>query len=397
MSNEIIYKQASLHDEPIIAEFFQKAYNSTDDYKYPDRFEWMYKKNPYNKTGEMLPIWLAIDGGMVVGMSTLMHQLFTINGVDIQGAWCCDLRILSDYRRMGIATQLEKLRMADCDVFSVSSSEISIKIKEKLGYIVRPAFTSYVYISKFDPNILYEDLSRYLRFKNNPILYNLGYRFGIHRIVSSLFNIIFRYIQKRNLQNNHPLGKKLNAKKIDKFDFDASLFWDNIKGKFGFAANRDAEYLNWKYIDQKNMHFKNYLFFYHNNIVGVLVIRKEKNVGIIADIIVDPDDEFFAEIFQFGVSELLRQHADIIICCGSLKKHKDIIERFGFITIKNHYGVFYNSSRHTNYKNLIHTIPWLIGYGDHDIDEPNKIFHPSLLTLLKVLFYRRDGAGWSIP
>ena len=317
-----------------------------------------------------------------------MHQLFTINGTEISGSWCCDLRILPDYRRMGVASRLEKLRMESLDVFSVSSSDISIKIKEKLGYSSKYVYTSYMLIKKLDPILLYNDLTRYLHVKRNSLLYNIGYKFQIHRLFSCILSNLFKIVQKIKSENSKRVKKKITITKINRFDDLASIFWNNIKNNFGLSAHRSSEYLNWKYVFQKNMNFQNYIFFIDNQIAGILIIRKTKNVGIISDVIVAPDRAWFDSIFRFAVSELFRQGSELIMCCGSNKQQNDIINCYGFIPFKHHIGVFHLTDRNKKFENLINNVPWLIGYGDHDIDEPGKIFQPSLMTLIQSIYLK---------
>ena len=42
-----------------------------------------------------------------------------------------------------------------------------------MGYLAKKAYTSYILVNRFDPNFLYDDLTRYLRI-NNTILINAG-------------------------------------------------------------------------------------------------------------------------------------------------------------------------------------------------------------------------------
>jgi hypothetical protein len=115
-------------------------------------------------------------------------------------------------------------------------------------------------------------------------------------------------------------------------------------------------------------------------------MRESFGIGIISDIIIDPDDEKFSQVIQFAVSQLMGQGSMMVTCCVSIEKQKRIIEEAGFLPIKKHNAVFLLDEKQKFVQSEISTMPWLIGYGDHDLDESGKNFHPSLLTLIRVLF-----------
>lgn len=391
MEKKIVYKQAEISDEPLIAAFYKKAFSDLSDEKYPARFEWMYKSNPYQENNGFLPIWLALDNGQVVGMSSLMHQAFLCNGTEIRGAWCCDLRILPEYRRMGIATQLEKLRMEGRSVFSVSSSNVSIKIKEHLGYFSRPAFTTYIMVKQLDSKFVYNDLTRYLRIRQNSLIYKLGIKIKFDQLFSRFMGFLLRPA-KRTRDAVFTGFNGFRTQKIDHFIDDAatSLIAATSK-RYGLSASRSAEYLNWKYVDQINMNYQIYQFSKNNQLFSILVMRQAFGIGVIADLIIDPEDGNYSQVVQFAVSKLLAQGSIMIMCCVSKEKQANLLEALGFLPVKKHSSVFLLKEEHKSHHPEVSTLPWLIGYGDHDIDEAGKNFHPSLLTLFNVIFQRIFG------
>jgi len=98
MKRHLTFRRATWDDEPLIADFYREGFSELAEYKYPLRFRWMYKNNPFYTDQNLPPIWLAIDDGRAVGMAALMSQQFSVNGNTVPGAWCCDLRVLPEYR-----------------------------------------------------------------------------------------------------------------------------------------------------------------------------------------------------------------------------------------------------------------------------------------------------------
>ena len=73
MNKDITIRQASLEDQSLIANFYEAAFDNAQ-FKYTERFQWLYQHNPFFANTRSLPIWLAIDQEKVIGMSCLMPQ-----------------------------------------------------------------------------------------------------------------------------------------------------------------------------------------------------------------------------------------------------------------------------------------------------------------------------------
>ena len=53
-------RQATLADKAAIFDFLRIAYARGSEFKFPDRWEWAFERNPFV---EGLPIWIAIAEG----------------------------------------------------------------------------------------------------------------------------------------------------------------------------------------------------------------------------------------------------------------------------------------------------------------------------------------------
>ena len=70
--SNILIRQATKIDEDKIEVFLKKAYKNSAQYKYPKRWNWLFKKNPYVTNNDKLPVWIALHDKTVVGMSCAM-------------------------------------------------------------------------------------------------------------------------------------------------------------------------------------------------------------------------------------------------------------------------------------------------------------------------------------
>ncbi len=384
MKKKLIYRQAEWKDEKIIANFYVDGYGNNAVYKYPERFNWLYKNNPYIKESYFLPIWIALDEDKIVGMSTLMLQEFCVEGNKIFGAWCSDLRILPDYRRMGIATQLERLRQKNTNVFSVTSSNISIELKKKIGYSSKIAFNKLILLKKFDQVKIYDDFSRYIRINQNKLLYNIGKNLCIGKIISKIIVSAF-WLKRKKIEKTKSISNVV-FKKVNRFSNEVDRLWEQIRNNYGLTAIRDKNYLNWKYSDQPHMNYEKYIVQVKNEIKGVLILRKTNKVGIISEIYNIGNNFLIDKMINFAIKTLSESKVNFILVSNSIDKELKAFYNHGFVLLKKNKGVFSLSKEFSNKKNLIEKKEWLISYGDHDLDEAGNSHQPSLLELVKTLF-----------
>jgi hypothetical protein len=277
MNNKIVIRQATWKDEPLIEDFFKESLGEKRAvFKYPYRWKWMYKNNPFFHNDRFLPIWLAVDNNHIVGTACLMHQDFEVEQQIVKAAWCVDFRVLSNYRGMGLGSRLQKMRQESFSNFSLSSSLTSVSIKRKLGQLPKTGHVVHLNVKGFDNLCLYNDFMRYLKIKVDSRLYKFGLNLGLHKLLSNLLSTIFKFKQMKgsfHLKKDKPL---LTFKQIDSFNEEATDLWEQVKDRYSLAVRRDAKYLNWKFVDQPHINYQKYLVYKKTSLCGILVFRLGK-------------------------------------------------------------------------------------------------------------------------
>jgi GNAT superfamily N-acetyltransferase len=382
MKNQLTYQQASRDDEPLVADFYSRGFPELAAFKYPLRFEWMYKKSPFHTDPSLLPIWLAINGEKALGLSALMPQEFSVNGETITGAWCCDFRVLPECRGMGVGTKLEQLRKENSNLFSVTSSPTSIHIKRKLGYSVRYAYTLFLHVNKFEASSIYKDFVRYLHVNQSWAFSNSHYRIHLESTLEFFLRLLFKLRQR---SQSPELKHSLSFSRIDVFPDTVNDLWDRIKFTYSFSTQRYSSYLNWKFVEQPYMDFHKYLVHRDGNLCGVLVLRKDGPIGIISELYTSEEPTVMDAMLDFAMRSLYEQGSFMIQCIGSSKTYRRLLRRFGFITMEDFYGAFCLLPENKRFDASIRDNDWLISFGDHDLDEYGRTGHPSLLSLLRML------------
>src|SRR5262245_39739144 len=65
------------------------------------RWDWQYRRNPH-VTADVPLIWVAREGGTVVGQYASMPVRLSVAGREIDGAWGMDVMVAPERQRQGL-------------------------------------------------------------------------------------------------------------------------------------------------------------------------------------------------------------------------------------------------------------------------------------------------------
>ena len=83
---------------------------------------------------EGLPLWIALDGGRVVGQTGAMVEPIKFGDVKDKVAWSVDTYVLPEYRGRGVGRQLQQANQSHHRLFmSLAMSQGNRRIKTRLG------------------------------------------------------------------------------------------------------------------------------------------------------------------------------------------------------------------------------------------------------------------------
>lgn len=393
MKKAILIQQATMADEPLIEKFYKTAFDYPQ-FKYPHRWDWLHKANPFLHDKRLLPVWLAINRGRVVGMSCLMPQLFSVKGSIVRISWCHDLRVLPLCRGMGIGTKLETARQEAGHVASLASSDPSVGIKKKLGYASKPSHVVHLHVRRFDCGFLFDDLARYLRIGLRSIPYKLAKAVKIDKLFSTTVQMAFR-CKQYTTRDRFNETSSLTFKPTPNFPDEVNELWDEIKHRYSLAVVRNSTYLNWKFVLQPHTSYQRYLV-YKKKLVGILIFRRgehpELPIGIISEYYTSQGPDVLRQMLTFAVSRLYDQGCLMIKCSSSTEERSSLLSSIGFFPIRKHLSTLSFSPSNTDaFTEIALKGDWLMGLGDQDCDEFPRAFHPSLRSLIMAFFGRTPG------
>jgi len=335
----ITIRKATFTDKPAIFEFLNKAYKDKAQYKYPQRWEWQFEKNPFNTTAE-IPVWLALNEvGTVVGHIGVMFEPLKM-GTDSnkKTSWAVDLYVLPEYRNQKIGKRLTQAIYNDNDnLMALPMSEAFRHYITDLGVAPISPVKVFRRIAHFDSNSIQEAFrNRLVSNRLGRIFANVLHLICLDKLIAALIN------QFMEVSNKKSLAKYLNNVDItplDKFGEDIDRLWEEISPGFDAIIQRKSKYLNWKYICQPEMNYQCFTLSKDGSLKGYLILRKsrppEDNCGIIADLFASCEDQpTITTAIAYAIQYFKHENVKYIHSASSIVEFQLAYHQFGFKNIK---------------------------------------------------------------
>ncbi|MDQ3070280.1 MAG: GNAT family N-acetyltransferase [Acidobacteriota bacterium] len=234
------------------------------------RWDWQYRRNPAARRGEPL-IWVAREGGSVIGQYAAMPVVVQINGREVDGAWGTDVMVAPERQRQGLGEQL--FRTWDRNVgaaLGLGLSESSHRLFQKLHWPDLGGVPSLV-----------KPLSR-------RALRRATWSRTLNRLISAITLPWVRLVARPR-----PVTEEIRV--IKTFDDRFDRLWARVAGKFAFAVRRDAAYLNWKYVQPPHVRYLVATLVRGDRCDGYIVYRHVREplgrTTRLVDLLADPEDE----------------------------------------------------------------------------------------------------------
>jgi GNAT superfamily N-acetyltransferase len=233
------------------------------------RWDWQYRLNPnVPATGPL--IWVAREGGAIVGQYACMPVRLSVNSHDIDAAWGMDVMVAPERQRQGLGDLL--FRTWDRNVgasLGLGLSDSSYKLFQKLQWPDPGPVPCYV-----------KPLTRRaLRRPTWPV--------PVNKLVSFLTLPWVRLVARLR-----PLEGEVRT--VRQFDDRFNRLWESVKSKFAFAVRRDAAYLQWTYVGPPHVRYSIGVLERGTEVAGYVVYRHvhepRGRVTLLVDFLADPDD-----------------------------------------------------------------------------------------------------------
>jgi GNAT superfamily N-acetyltransferase len=278
------------------------------------RWDWQYRRNP-NVPADGPLIWIAREGGTVIGQYATMPVKLSVRGREIDASWGMDVMVAPERQRQGLGDEL--FRMWDRNTgasLGLGLSNSSHALFQKMQWPeVGPV-----------PCLVKPLSRRALRRPHWPV--------AINRLVSYMTLPWVRLVSR-----SRPLQGEVQP--IRQFDAGFTRLWDRLAPKFQFAVRRDAAYLNWKYFQSPHVRYSAGAFVRNGEPAGYVVYRHLQEprgrVTLLVDLLADPaDDVAIVTLLRWVDREARANDSDKIRTFALHEGVRRLLRKSGYYSVK---------------------------------------------------------------
>lgn len=348
MSDKLIYRNFNytLADVQLVKDCFEKNDLSKDI----KQLEWLYLNAP----GGEMELQMAMENNEIASMYALFPVKFKYGNKLVKVLQSLDTLTNLNYRGKGLFKKLSTSSYNNCKekgyefVYGFPNGNSAHGFFNKLGWKKQ---------GKVPFLILPNSVNYFL--KRIPLLNK------IEKLLPTI------RLFKKKINNNDCI------KSITKFENEATEVWNKFSLKHDVSINRDAEYLNWRFLEKPNENYQIKGYYYKNVLEGFIVYTfKEKHggrVGYIMELIYNPIfPEIGKDLLKFAKNDLFVNKIDVCLawCFKHSESFKIFRSQYFFIMPK----ILRPIELHFGYKKLVTEDDncldslknWYLSYADSD-------------------------------
>ncbi len=368
-------RRASRSDAPAIARFIEEAYGERARYKAAPRWNWQFVDNPFGRgDGDELPIWVAVDGDMVVGQIGVQNTLLQVDGKTREAGWAVEIMILPSHRGGGLGHRLHNAVADDVDILmALTMARASRRLAERQGCVTLaevPQLTRWVRLDA-------TDVRRYLLVRTaNHRRAHVAARVGcdafrFHVIFPRLVNPLLRL---RDLVTQPLRGRRLaSVAEVDRFGPEIDELWERTRRDHRVISPRDARFLNWRFVECPGLSYRRFVARRDGRAVGYVVLRRAEPVelpqGIIVDLYAaDGDVQTLDELVRHSLA-FFGDSVSTVDCGTSVADLQRVLRKRGFFRTRAHHPTCVCSDTALSHRLAELRNDWFLSKADQDWDQ----------------------------
>ena len=371
----VVVRKACRFDRPAIARFIEDAYGERAQYKAAPRWTWQFIDNPFGRLkGDEVPIWVAVDGDRVVGQVAVQKGLLQVDGQTFEAGWAVDIMILPSYRGAGIGHRLHDAVVDDVDILmALTMAQGSRQMAKKHGCVTLAEVHQLTRWVRLDA----ESVRGYLLLRTaNHHWPHAAAQFScdvlqFHRVFPLLANPLLRLRDLVMRSRGRP--KSTSIVELDRFGPEIDELWERTRGDYPVIFPRDAQFLNWRFVDCPEPNYRCFVARRGGRAVGYVVLRRAEPVelpqGIVADLYASRSDlETLDDLVGHSLAFFGKDVA-AVECGTSVAEFEAVLRKHGFFRTWTHDPtcICRDSSLRERIAQLRNN--WFLSKGDHDWDQ----------------------------
>lgn len=366
-------RQAKVADLPAIIEFVDRCYGASAPFKGEARWRWQFLGGPYAaEADDAAPVWLALDGERVVGQIALQPGRLYLDGEARPAGWIVDVMVDPAYRGQGLSHRIHDAMVeSGRTLVTLTMAPATRRIAERAGAVTLPPVYEMLRMRGLTgatvKRALHERVER---------------RSGVVRAAARAFlgsgvgpAAVAALGRAGSAIRSRPRRHRLVVSPVDRPEFAevGALFEAYASGQAALF-DRGQAFLSWRFGPTPDLEYQ---FIEARNqdgrLRGLAVWRPphpaELAVGVLADIIADPEDREAIDALIMEAVGRLDPNVEAIVAGASHPAHVQALNNLGFFALKTHHPTVV--SRDPALTEALRSRPrtWHFTKGDHDWDQ----------------------------
>lgn len=282
-----------------------------------EMYEWLFDKNPYNKSGNMM--YLLKEGDKVIGCDGLLPNELYVNGKVLLTAHSVKSMTHPDYKKQGIFRMMTE---NSCERGLKDGVDVVIGLANDQSY---PAYQRFGWPTLFEKEV-------YVK----PILITNILRRRIKMgSLASLGNSIYSVYMKNKLKMQ--MDKEIKFEILNVVPEDIQECWDKFKSKYNVLLVRDYKYCNYRYNIRPDVNYVTVLMKLNNEIIGFAILHNSiangSKMTSAVEFFTDPTNERYIKALANGVSKYCYDNGleYAVIGTGLYGEYKKVLLSNGFM------------------------------------------------------------------
>ena len=323
-----------------------------------EMYEWLFEKNPYNKSGNMM--YILKEGDKVIGCDGLLPNELYVNGKVLLTAHSVKSMTHPDYKKQGIFRMMTE---NSCERGRQDGVDVVIGLANDQSY---PAYQRFGWPTLFEKEV-------YVK----PILINniLKRRIKIG-VIADLGNSIYALFMKNKLKSS--MDKEINYEILNSVPKEIQKCWDKYKSKYNVLLVRDYKYLNYRYNERPDVDYVTLLAKLNNEIIGFAILHNSVANGSkmtsAVEFFSDPTNERYIKALANGIAKYCYDNniEYAVVGTGLFGEYRNALLKTGFMVTrkppKNNMMIAHVLSDKVTLDELMGHDKWHITQGDGETE-----------------------------
>ncbi len=284
-------KEADLErDKQIMISLLEKN-RTRDDTDYSKRYDWIYLNNPFGKA----TAWIIWDDArnIPVGFTGAFPRPVFVHGREFVTWNCGDFSIDKKYRTLGVAVKLRKEAKIAVDsgkipfLYAHPNKRMEV-IHLRVGHKKISQMVRYALPLKID---------RYLKEKLSPTWLASMLALPVDMVQK------YRFLLKKSSSAQGKFNERVRCTP------EHEQLFEKMKEQFPIVGSRSCQYLQWKFSDHPNFHYKQYDYFEQGQLHGSLIFMQRNGVINLIDLLTDNLQKYATSLFLTFIKDIYRNRS----------------------------------------------------------------------------------------